>query len=168
MLGVGGDRSQGLDRCLEQKAIDDRLVLEGDLADGRGHGEDDVEILGRQQLSLPLGEPLGAGEALAFGTMPVAAGIVGLPGEAAVRACLEMAAQSRRAAGLDRAHHLNLDASEVAIMSFAISSAVAAEHVRHLQGRTQHRLGQPGGAIPSFVWSSGLIVLAIVWVATWA
>jgi hypothetical protein len=33
-----------------------------------------VEILRRQQLGLPLGEPLGASEALAFGTMPVAAG----------------------------------------------------------------------------------------------
>jgi hypothetical protein len=44
-----------------------------------------------------------------------------------------MAAQGRRPAGLDGAHHAMLDASDVAVMGLAISGAVAAEHVRHLQ-----------------------------------
>ena len=31
MAGVGGDRDQGLDRCLEQDIVDYRLVLVGDI-----------------------------------------------------------------------------------------------------------------------------------------
>ena len=31
MLGIGGDRERGLDRCLEQQVVDDRLVLVGDI-----------------------------------------------------------------------------------------------------------------------------------------
>jgi hypothetical protein len=58
--GVCGDRAQSLRRRLEQNGVDDRLVLESDLGDGRGQGEDDVEILRRQQFGLPLSEPLGA------------------------------------------------------------------------------------------------------------
>ncbi len=34
MLGIGGDRAQSLGRRLEENAVDDRLVLEGDLGDG--------------------------------------------------------------------------------------------------------------------------------------
>ena len=34
MLGVRGDRAQSLGRRLEENAVDDRLVLEGDLGDG--------------------------------------------------------------------------------------------------------------------------------------
>jgi hypothetical protein len=92
-----------------------------------------VEILRRQQLGLPLGEPLGARQALALRTMPVAAAIVSKPDQAAVRALFAMPAQGRRATGLDRAHHLMLDASDMADMGLAISGAVAAQHVRHLQ-----------------------------------
>ena len=148
MLGVRGDRAQSLGRRLEQKTIDDRLVLEGDLGDRGGHGEDDVKILRRQQLGLPILEPFGAGQPLAFGTMPVATGIVGLSGEAAVGALFDVAAQGRGAAGLDRAHHFVLDASDMAVMGLAISGAVVAEHVRHLQRRSHRGAGSAGRRNP--------------------
>ena len=148
MLGVRGDRAQSLGRRLEENAVDDRLVLEGDLGDRRGHGEDDVAILRRQQFGLPLGEPLGARQALTLRTMSVATGIVGLPGEAAVRALFDMAAQGRRPAGLDRAHHSVLDASDVAVMRLAIGGAVAAEHVRHLHRRAHREVGSSGRRDP--------------------
>ena len=44
MLGVGGDEAQRLGRRLEQDAVDDGLVLEGDLGDRRRHGEDNMEV----------------------------------------------------------------------------------------------------------------------------
>ena len=44
MLGVGGDEAQRLGCRLEQDAVDDGLVLEGNLGDRRRHGEDNVEV----------------------------------------------------------------------------------------------------------------------------
>ena len=101
MLGIGGDDAQRLGRRLEQDAVDDGLVLEGDLGDRRRHGEDDVEVGHRQQLGLPVRQPLGTGQPLALRTVPVAAGVVGDADLPAVGALLDMAAQRRRAAGLD-------------------------------------------------------------------
>ena len=46
---------------------------------------------------------------------------------------LDMAAERRRAAGLDRAHDAPLDAPEMAGMRLTIGLAVAAEDIRHLQ-----------------------------------
>ena len=59
-----------------------------------------------------------------------------------------MAAQRRGAAGLDGAHHFALDASGVAVMDLAISVAMAAEHVRHLQGRAHRGPGSFGRRDP--------------------
>jgi len=55
--------------------------------------EYDVEIRHRQQLGLALGEPLPCCCALAFWAVPVAAGIVGNGGVAAVLAARDMAAE---------------------------------------------------------------------------
>ncbi|ESZ00127.1 hypothetical protein X737_39195 [Mesorhizobium sp. L48C026A00] len=61
MRGIGCRHTQGFRCGLEQDRIDHRLVLEGDLSDLGRDGEDHVEVWDRQQLSLPLGQPLGAG-----------------------------------------------------------------------------------------------------------
>ena len=55
--------------------------------------------------------------------------------EAAPGALLDMAAQGRRPAQFDGAHHPPLDTSEMAGPSLAIGIAVAAEDIRHLQSR---------------------------------
>jgi hypothetical protein len=62
--------------------------------------------------------------------MAVAAGVVGLPRQAAVIAVFEVAAERRRAAGLDGDHDLGLDAPEMTPMDLTISRAVTAEHIR--------------------------------------
>ena len=54
VLGIGGDRAQGLGGGAEQDVVDDGLVLVGDRRDLLRHGEDDVEVLDRQELGLPL------------------------------------------------------------------------------------------------------------------
>jgi len=71
VLWIGTDDADRLGRCLEQDVVDDGFVLEGDGGDGRRHSEDDVEIGDRQQVGLPIGEPLGARQALALRTVPV-------------------------------------------------------------------------------------------------
>ena len=61
---VGGDGAQRLGDGSEEQAVDDGLVLRGDLGDGRGHGEDDVEVLGGQQVRAAPFEPLGTSQRL--------------------------------------------------------------------------------------------------------
>jgi len=70
---VGGDGHHRLGRYFEQQVVNHRLVVERDVGDLGGQREDDMEIADRKQVSLPCGEPLACGGALALGTVPVAA-----------------------------------------------------------------------------------------------
>ena len=76
MVRVGSNRAERLGDGPEEQTVDDGLVLGGDLGDGRGHGENDVEVLGRQQVRAASFEPLGAGQRLAGRTVAVAARVV--------------------------------------------------------------------------------------------
>jgi hypothetical protein len=76
MLWIGGNDAQCLSHCSEEDGVDGRLILERDLGHRRRHGEDDVEIGDRQQLGLPICQPLGAGLPLTLRTVPISAGIV--------------------------------------------------------------------------------------------
>ncbi len=141
MLWVGTDRAERLGRRPEQDGVDRLLVLERDLGNRRRQREDDVEVRHRQQLGLTCGEPGGARPALALRTVAVAAGVIGAADQSAIRADLGMAAQLRRPAQLDGAHHATLDAAEMTVMRPAIGIAVAAEDIRHFQ------TGRHGGPV---------------------
>ena len=67
MLGVGRDRDQRLGRGLEQEVVDHRLVLVGDVGDGRRQREHHVVVRHRQQLGLALSQPLRAAAPWHFG-----------------------------------------------------------------------------------------------------
>ena len=86
---IGGDRAQRVGDGLEEETVDDGLVVGGDLGDRRGHGEDDVEVLGGQQVRPSSFEPRGAGQRLTRRTVAVAAGVVPDPPMAAVVALLD-------------------------------------------------------------------------------
>ena len=133
MLWIGGDDAQRLGRRREQDGVDGVLVVEGDLGDRGRQGEDEVEVGHRQQLGLAIGQPLGGSQPLTLRTVPVAAGIVGDADLAAVRTLLDMAAQSRRAAGFDGGHDAPLAGAQMAGMGGAVSGPVMAEDVRHLE-----------------------------------
>ncbi len=60
VLGIGGNGEHGLGRRLEQKAVDQGLVLPGDGADRRGQREHHVIIGQGQKLGLAFCEPLPA------------------------------------------------------------------------------------------------------------
>ena len=91
-------------------------------------------------------------------------------GVGAVLAALDMPAEGRRAAALDRRHHLQLAEADMAGIGLAPCRAMAAEDIRDLQSRTRHaRRAQPGGRISlslSAMRSSGLMTSRIVLVAT--
>jgi hypothetical protein len=72
--------------------------------------------------------------------MPVAAGIVGDASLAAILAALDMSAERRRPAGLDRGHDLALIEGEPVALRGAKTVAVATEDVRHLQLRAHGAL----------------------------
>ena len=101
MPGVGGNRQHGLSRDLEQQIVDD-------VGDGRRQREHHAIVRPRQQLGLAVGEPLLRRGALALRAVPVATRVVGDGRIGAIRAARDMAAEFRRAAALDRRHHLQL------------------------------------------------------------
>src|SRR6266403_1416075 len=68
MPGIGRDGGECLSRRAEQDRVDDGLVLERDLADRCRQCEDDMKVRHRQQFGLPIREPLGPRQPLAFGT----------------------------------------------------------------------------------------------------
>ena len=139
MLRIGGDRQHGLGRDLEQEIIDHRLVLVGDVGDGRRQREHHVIVRHRQQLGLARGEPFLRGGALALRAVPVAAGVVGNRRIGAVRAARDMAAEGCRAAVLDCRHHLQLLEADMAGMGCAPCRSMVAEDIRDLQSRARHR-----------------------------
>ena len=134
MLRVGGDGGQGLGGGPEQEVVDGGLVVERDRADRRRQGEDDVIVGDRQKLRLAIFEPLPRRRALTLRAMPVAAGIVGDAFVRAVLAALDMAAERRGPAALDRRHDLQLAEAHVAGVGLAPCRPMGAKDVGDLQG----------------------------------
>jgi hypothetical protein len=106
--------------------------------------EHHVEIRHRQKLCLALGQPFLCGGALTLGTVPVAARVVGNDGVRALLAALDMAAECRRAAALDRCHHLQLVEADVAGIGRTPRHPVVAKDIRNLQRWTEHCRGRLG------------------------
>ena len=146
-FGIGRDRGQGLGRGLEQQVVDDGLVLVGDVGDGRRQREHDVIVRHRQQIGFARGQPFLCRRALALRAVPVAARIVRDLAVRALLAARDMAAERRRAAVLDRRHHLQLAEADMAGIGPAPCRAMAAEDIRDLQRRTRHAAAlQAGGS----------------------
>ena len=86
-----------------------------------------------------------------------------------ILAARDVAAERRRAAALDRAHHLQLFQARMAAIGFAPSGPVVAQDVGDLQSAPRH--GRRYGVVERFRRAgfrrdSGLSILAIIPVAT--
>src|ERR1019366_1702563 len=79
--------------------------------------------------------------------MPVAAAVVGDLRVRTVLTAHDMAAESDRAAALDRRHHLQLAEADVACISFTPSGPVVAEDIRDLQNWTGHQRRASSGRL---------------------
>jgi len=66
------------------------------------------------------------------------AGVIGNGGIGAVLAARDMAAEGRRAAALNRRHHLQLVEADMASMGLTPCRTMIAEDIRNLQRRTRH------------------------------
>ena len=126
---IGGERRHGVGGGLEQDCIDDSLILEGDLGDRRGQGEDDVEIGNGQEFGLAVRHPLRPRLSLALWTVTIATGVVGDPRDATGVAGFDMPAERRCPACRNRTHHAPLDTSEMRGMGACVTLAVAAKDI---------------------------------------
>lgn len=86
MLGIGGDRGQGLRRRLEQNGVNELFVLESDLGCRSGQREHHVEVGHRKKFGRPRRKPSLARTPLALRAMAIAAGVVGNADGAAILA----------------------------------------------------------------------------------
>ena len=68
---IRGDSEQRLGDCAEEDAVNTPGIVQCQAGDLLRQSKHDVEILYRQQLGFPIGEPLGTGRALTLGTTPV-------------------------------------------------------------------------------------------------
>ena len=124
--------------ALNSRVVDDGLVLVGDVGDGRRQREHHMIVRHRQQIGLARRQPFLCRRALALRAVPVAARVVRDLAVRALLAARDMPAERRRAAALDRRHHLQLAEADMAGIGPAPCRAVAAEDVRDLQRWTRH------------------------------
>ena len=134
-FGIGGQRRHGLDRALEQDAIDPGLVLKGDGGDRRRQREHDMEIGDRQQLGLSVRQPLRPRRALTLRAMPIAAGVVGDPRRPTILAGFDMTPERGRPTRRDRAHDAPLGPPHMSGVAAKIGLAMAAQDVRDFYRR---------------------------------
>ena len=77
MLGIGRDSLERLGGDLEEDAVDDPLVLQRDGSDLLGQGENDVELLDREQILCARLEPARPLQVLALGAVAIRTAVVG-------------------------------------------------------------------------------------------
>jgi hypothetical protein len=129
--GVSGDCSKGLGCRAEENVVDHPFILVSDGGNLLGNGEDDVKVFGVEEFFLSIFQPLGACERLTCWATPRPATVVPNTLMATAIAPLNMSAKSRGAAQFDRRHRAALRRRERNATLLTVSSAVAAEHVRH-------------------------------------
>jgi len=142
MLRIRGDREQRVGDGLEEQIVDDGLVLIGKIAQLLGQGEDDVEVVDREELRLAGFEPALRGTRLALRTVAVATGVVGVAIRVAPLTVQLMAAEFGRSAALDRRQDFQLPHAQVPGLTQPPGRAVSAHDVGDLQRRPFHRRGR--------------------------
>jgi hypothetical protein len=104
-----------------------------------GQAEHHMEVWALQKLSFPGRDPTLSRLALTLGTMPVTARVKGeSPVLAASQALVDMAAQRRCAAILNRAHHVHLLKTDSVLITIDEVAALRAKDVGHLHGGPRH------------------------------
>ncbi len=135
--GIGGQPQQGRRDAAEELAIKQPRIGRRQRIELVRQREDVVEVTHRQQLILASLEPLGGGQLLALGAVPIAARVINRPPQTAMAAFLDVPAQLGGAASFHTAHHLELAARQC--MVAAEVGAVKPEDVGHLVTRPRLR-----------------------------
>jgi len=98
MFGICGNLKKGLRDSLEEDSVDDFFILSNEWIQKRRERENKMEIGNGQEFGLAFVEPSRLSQGLAFGTMAIAAGVVGLFLVAAGTALINMSAELSGAA----------------------------------------------------------------------
>jgi hypothetical protein len=85
----------------KQEAEKQSFIAQDERVEAVRQGKDGVKVRDREQFGLAISYPLGFGEALALGTVPIAARVVGIALEAALRTLLDVSTKLGRATGGD-------------------------------------------------------------------
>src|SRR5208283_2101344 len=129
---VAAERQECLAHSRKQHIQHDRLVGKYERIKIMWQGKDRVKVLRRQELSQSCLQPACLGQCLALWTMPVATGMVDLPGETAGIAALYKTAQLRCAACHDGVHDFDMLPGHVVCLPIGL--AMHPEDVGHLPG----------------------------------
>jgi hypothetical protein len=112
-----------------------------------GHGEDDVVILDGQQMLLLSFEPAELMAALAFGTVPVPAGVVGNLAVIAAVALMDVTAERRGTAVEDGSHHACLPTVETRCRIAALTEDVGQLEFRSISTAVLDRRARHASAL---------------------
>jgi hypothetical protein len=104
MFRVVGKFNDRFGNRTEKKIVHDLLVHRYQEIKFRGYGEDHMKIFNWQKIFTASLDPFFLRQGLAFGTMPVPAGVVRYLQMSAVVALVLMTAQGSRSTGLDGTH----------------------------------------------------------------
>ena len=105
MFRVVGKFNDRFGNRTEKKIVHDLLVHRYQEIKFRGYGEDHMKIFNWQKIFTASLDPFFLRQGLAFGTVPVPAGVVRYLQMSAVVALVLMTAQGSRSTGLDGAHN---------------------------------------------------------------
>jgi hypothetical protein len=105
VLRICCNRLQGFRRSAEQQTVHLAFILESQCGQLFWQSKHDMEVLARQKFGLTLLQPLGSGQGLALGAMPIGAGVVCVTFVPALVTLFEMAAERRCTALFDGAQH---------------------------------------------------------------
>jgi hypothetical protein len=153
---IGGDGEQSFGSGLKQDGVDLSRILKCQAADLLRKCEYDVEIGDRQQLRLPLGEPLGAGRGLALGAAAITTRVEYFDAMSAPVAPVQMTTQDRGPAVTNVSERLPLLARQHRVPARQESVLMSAEDIGQFQPMRFHPLGGMRQSDSSD--SSGLVV----------
>lgn len=108
MFWISGKFLQCLGNGFEQDLVEDCFIAPGDRIELMGNREDVMEILYGQKFSPTFFQPLSLRQGLAFWTMTVAAGILGISLISAVVTLLQMTSEIGGTTYLNGTHDLQM------------------------------------------------------------
>ena len=157
MFGITGNGLQGLRHGLKEHSIDYTRILEGEGTELGRKSKDDVAVGDVEELTLTGSKPSGLGTALAFGAVPIPAGIIADLLVTAVVTLGFVAAEDRRAALRDGLEHPALRRRGHRPITGQIRRPLLLDDVGYFQMRAGHGWGAAGAGGGNN--SSGLVMV---------
>jgi hypothetical protein len=140
VLWIFGQLPEGLGCGAEKVTIDDSLISQGHRPQTIRESEDQMKILRWEQILFPSFKPALFVQALAFGAMAVAAGIVGYPQGAAMVALFHVTAKLSGAASLNSPHHPQLPSRHFVAVNFPVTGTVGPKNIGRFKGASHGKL----------------------------